>query len=262
MQPLLSHLHHLPDLAILSMVVFVVTGLVMIAPFVGRWGLRLRQDANRSSAALDAFKAVMAMTGVVLAFALVQANANLNAISGLVAKEGAALSTADRVLLRSGNPQLAALRPSLAAYGQSIVDEEWPALAEADRSEATDDAYNALSKQARSVSPADARQQAMYAELLKSLDDLADLREQRIAESEADLPDFFWITALGLLGVGLVLALLAADTLATSVSLGATAAAIALLMSFVIIVDQPFEGDTSVKPREILKALALDARRT
>ena len=92
--------------------------------------------------------------------------------------------------------------------------------------------------------------------------DLSDLREQRIAESDADLPSFFWITAVGLLAVAFVLGLLAADNLATSVSLGAAAAAVALIFAFVAIVDQPFEGDTSVKPKEILRALAPDARRT
>lgn len=261
MSSFLSELHRLPDLAILGLVVLVVAGLAMSAPFIGRRLLKLSVHASRSEAALDAYKAVMTMTGVVLAFALVEANGNLHAIEGLVAKEGAALSAADRALLRSGNPQLIALRPALAAYGKSIVEEEWPLLAEVERSDATDDAYDALSRQARSVNPADARQQTMFAELLKALDDLADLREQRIAESEADLPPFFWVTAGGLLLVAFVLGLLTADTLATAVALAAAAAAVALVLAFVAIVDQPFEGDTSVKPKEIVKALTLNARR-
>ena len=261
MSSFLSAIHRLPDVAILCLVVLVVAGLSMAAPHVGRRGLRLRVNASRSEATLDAYKAVMTMTGVVLAFALVEANGNLHAIEGLVAREGAALAAADRALLRSGNPQLAVLRPSLAAYGRSVVEDEWPLLAEVERSDATDDAYDEISKRARAVSPTDARQQAMFAELLKALDDLADLREQRIAESEADLPPFFWVAAAGLLLVAFVLALLTADTLATSVSLGAAAAAVALVFSFVAIVDQPFEGETSVKPKEIVKALALNARR-
>lgn len=261
MQAVLSHLHRLPNLAILFVVVAVVSGLAAAAPHVGRRMLRLKRDEARGTAATDAFKAVMAMTGVVLAFALVEANTNLHAIEGLVAREGAALSAVDRALLRSGNPQLVAIRPVLAAYGASIVSDEWPILATADRSDATDDAYNALSAQARAANPADARQQIMFAELLKSLDDLADLREQRIAESEADLPAFFWTTATGLLLVAFGLGLLAMDTLETSVGLGATAAAVGLLLAFVVIVDQPFEGDTSVSPKEIVKALKLNARR-
>lgn len=262
MHALLQQLHHLPDPLILCLVVAVVTSLMMAAPHLGHRALRLPVDKSRNEAAFDAFKAVMAMTGVVLAFALVEANGNLQAMKGLVAKEAAAISATDRALLRSGNPQLIALRPDLEAYGNSIIEEEWPVLAGEGRGDGTDDAYNALSRQARAANPADARQQAMFAELLKSLDDMADFREQRLAESGSDLPAFFWITTAGLLAIGLGLALLAPATVGGTVGLGATSAAVALLMAFVIIVDQPFEGDTSVTPKEIVKALQLNARRS
>ena len=261
MSTLLSKLHLLPNLEILVIVVGVLSALTMLAPHIGRRVLRIRKGGSWAPAALDAFKALMTMTGVVLAFALVQANANLHMIEEIVAKEASALAATDRSLLRSGNPALVTLRPALSAYGRSIVDDEWPLLAEQDRGTGTDQAYNALSRQARAVTPADARQQAMFAELLKNLDDMADFREQRLAESESDLPEFFWVTTAGLMAVAFVLALLADASLATTVSLGATTAAVALVMSFVIIVDQPFEGETSVKPKEIVKALDLNARR-
>ena len=262
MQLILHFLHQLPDLAILGLVVLVVAGAAMAAPHLGHRVFRLKADDVRSEAALDAFKAIMGMTGVVLAFALVEANTNLHSIESLVAKEGAAISSTDRALLRSGNPQLVKLRPALAAYGTAIVQDEWPLLADAERSEEVDDAYNDLSRQARAVDPVDARQQAMFAELLKGLDDMADYREQRLAESEADLPGFFWVTTSGLLVVGFILAWLSAATLGDTVSVGATAAAVALILAFVIIVDQPFDGDTSVKPKEIVKALQLNSRRS
>ena len=258
---LLSQLHLLPDIAILIIVVGVVSGVAMLAPHLAQRVLRIRAEETRHAAALDAFKAVMGMTGVVLAFALVEANNNLHAIEGIVGKEAAAIAATDRALLRSGNPDLVALRPALAAYGTSVIEDEWPVLAEEDRSEETDSAYNTLSRQARAVTPADARQQSMFAELLKDLDDMADLREQRLADADSDLPIFFWVTAGGLLGVALVLGLMADATLAVTVTLGATAAAVALVLAFVIIVDQPFEGETSVTPKEIAKALALNARR-
>jgi hypothetical protein len=50
-------------------------------------------------------------------------------------------------------------------------------------------------------------------------------------------------------------------TLGRTVAIGASAAAIALLLAFVIIVDMPFEGDTSVSPRPLQKALSINAQR-
>ena len=259
---LLTRLHTFSDISIVVLVVGSVVAVAMVAPHIGSRLFRLPPDTARSDAALDAFKAVMAMMGVVLAFALVQANSNLKTVEGLVAKEAATISAVDRVLLRSGDPHLASLRPTLEAYATSIVDEEWPLLAGGERDQATDDLYNSLSRQARATSPVDARQQAMFAELLKQLDDMADFREQRIEEADAELATFFWTVPIGLMTLGYCLALLAAPTLGSTVSVGATAAAAALLLAFVLILDRPFEGETRVQPKEIVKAIQLNARRT
>ncbi len=123
------------------------------------------------------------------------------------------------------------LRRALAAYGQSIIVDEWPTLAEGDCSDETDQAFNALSRQAPAVFPADARQQTMFAEPLKNLDAMADLRERCLAESLSELPDFFRVTTAGLMGVAFALGLMADATLATTISLGAPAAAVALVLN-------------------------------
>jgi hypothetical protein len=54
---------------------------------------------------------------------------------------------------------------------------------------------------------------------------------------------------------------LTADSLGRMVGVGAPAAAVALLLAFVIIVDVPFEGETSVTPHAIQNALARNAHR-
>ena len=255
-------MHRLPDLLILTITVIVLTGLNMAAPFVGRHVFGLPAHEKHYSAALDSYKAVMAMVGLVLAFSLVQANANLHSVDSLVDKEAATISATDRVLLRLGKPELAALRPALVKYARTLIDDEWPLLTEGQRSSAADDAFTALSKAARAVAPGDTRQEAMYNELLRDLDDLSDLREEIIGVTDQGLPSFFWITICGLLAIALFLAGLVGADLTHSISVGATAAAIALLLSFLIVVDLPFEGETSVRPTSIEKALVVIARRT
>jgi len=254
-------LHQMSDLEILILTVAVVTCLTMAAPHIGRYVLRLPENNDRDDAAFEGFKAVMSMTGVVLAFSLVQANNNLREVDGVVSKEATTIALTDRALLRFGKPEAAAVRPLLAAYGGAVVD-EWPLLALQQRSEAVDAAYNALSKAARAVAPDDSRQTSMYNELLKSLDDLSDLREQVLADSDYGLPRFFWITTACLLGLGVVLAAATSSTLSRTVGVGAPAGAVALLLAFAIIVDLPFEGETSVSPRPIQNALMANAHRT
>jgi hypothetical protein len=264
MHRVLHWLHKLSDPEILALVLVTVTLAMMAAPQLGRRVLRLPERKERDEAVFSAFNAVVSMLGVVLAFSLVQANATLRTLEGKVMKEAAAFEALDRALLRMGKPGFAELRPSLAAYGQSILTDEWPTLSGGERSARTDELYNALSKAIHVLSPDGAGQQAAYGELVKSLDDLADLREELLSNADPDtsgLPVFFWTTILGLIAVAFCLAMLTAATLGRTVAVGAAGAAIALLLAFVIIVDMPFEGDTSVSPRPLQKALILNARR-
>ena len=257
---LLHALHQLSNLAILAFVVVTVTGIAMLAPHIGRHVFRLPASDARDEAAFDAFKAVLSMTGVVLAFSLVQANSNLHGIEATVGREAAAINATDRVLLRMGRPDVVALRPLLAGYGKAVVD-EWPLLSNNDRSDDADAVYGQLSRAVRALAPDDARQQTQFAELLKDVDDLADIREEIILDSDIGLPGFFWITTGGLLLLALGLAILTKNSLGRTVGVGATAAAVALLLAFVIIVDLPFEGETSVSAAPIMKALELDSHR-
>jgi hypothetical protein len=258
---ILHLLHQLSDVSILALTVIAVTGLTMLAPHIGRHVLRLPKNDERDDAAFEGFKAVMSMTGVVLAFSLVQANGNLQAVNATVAKEAAAMSLTDRAMLRFGKPEVTALRPLLADYGGAVVA-EWPLLTLGQRSAAADVAYTEMSKKARATAPDDSRQQSMYSELLKDLDDLSDLREEVLADSDYGLPKLFWITTVCLLGLGVALAALTAGNLRRTVGVGAPAAAVALLLAFVIIVDLPFEGETSVTPRAIQNALAANSHRS
>ena len=261
MKALLLFLHSVPDLVALPLVVGVVVSAAMAAPFFGKLVLRVPANDARDDAAFDAYKAIMAMVSVVLAFSLVQVNGNLRACETLVAREGAAFATVDRTLLRFGAESAVAIRPLLNAYGRSRIQDEWPALTRGDRSQVTDDAYVALSAASRSIDPATPRQQAMFAELLRGLDELAEVRELVIQDSSTSLPPFFWAVTVGFLMLAFFLGVLTRAALGRAVGLGGAAAGVALLLAFVIIVDEPFKGETSVSPAAIQKALNLNARR-
>lgn len=264
MHQVLHWLHKLRDPEILALVLITITLAMMAAPRFGQILLRLPERKERDDAVVSAFSAVVSMLGVVLAFSLVQANNTLREFQSKVTKEAAAFEVLDRALLRIGKPGFAELRPGLAAYGQSLVTDEWPKLAGGGRSEMTDDLFNALTKGIHDLSPDDARQQTMYAELVKTLNELGVLREELLAGADPEisgLPMFFWSTILGLIAVAFCLATFMIPTLGRTVAVGASAAAIALLLAFVIIVDMPFEGDTSVSSTPLQKALLINAKR-
>ena len=259
---MLHALHRLPDLAILAVVVLFVAGCGALAPSIGARLLKLGENQERDDAAFDAFKGVMSMTGVVLAFSLVQATSNLKSIENNVASLAGSISAADRVLLRMGRPDFVQLRPVLHAFGDTVVNDEWALLGDEERSDKADQLYGRLSSAARALEPKTPREQSMYGELLKALDDISDHREHIIEESDTALPDFFWITVGGLLLIAFALALFTHATLPRRAGIAATSGAVALLLAFVIIIDIPFEGETSVSARPLESAIAVAERRS
>jgi len=258
---ILHWIHQFPDVVDLAVAFFVLAAAAAAAPFVGARLLRNHKHESWDEAAFDGFKAVMATTSIVLAFSLVQANANLQTVEARVAKEGAALLTTDRALQRLGRADAAALRVDLDDFARKQATLEWPLLADGQRSPEVDDAFTKVSRGARAIDPDGKRQEAMFTELLKSIDDLSDARESILAEETLELPPLFWITTLSLLAIALALAGLTRASQPRVVSLAATSGAVALLLAFVAVVDQPFSGQTSVSPQGILTAADLNKHR-
>lgn len=258
---MLDWIFDLPNIVILACTVILFGSAAFASPFLGRL-LGLKEDKKRDEASFDAFKAVMAMAGVVLAFSLVQAESNLRADQAMVGREASAMMITDRVLQRMGAEETRQARPLLKAFIESQVKQDWPSLvASAGRSAATDRAYTALSKAVRSFEPQNKRQEIMYAELIKAMDDMSDAREVLVQDSTLRLPPFFWVMALSFVGLGLALGVLCEASITRASALGGTAAGIGLLLSFVVIVDEPFHGETSIKPKAIENVLILNGRR-
>jgi hypothetical protein len=240
---MISWLRTLPDALVFLAIVGPILVLTLGACLVpGRFR---REPSESNSEGFDAFLAVASAAAVLLAFSLVQVDTATRAIDDAVSKEAAAINSADRVLIRYGSTDLMAVRPMLLDYGRKIVEDEWPRLSHGDRSASADEAYTAISKKVRATEPTTPRQQAMYGEMLRYLDDMADLREQRINGASNGLPGLFWI-ATGLMV--LIMILLAvrleprADRLWTT---GAIAGAIGVLLSMIVVIDAPYHGDAS-----------------
>lgn len=239
---MIAWLRDLPDTLVF---VAVVAPVVLLTLGALRLQTRSAKEGEESSEGFDSFLAVASAAAVLLAFSLVQVDSATHATDEAVSKEAAAINSTDRVLTRYGDPQMTALRPILLDYANAIVGDEWPRLALGERSVKVDELYTALSKSARIAEPTTPRQQTMYSEILKYLDDLADLREQRISAANNGLPTMFWI-AVGMMFL-LMLILVArleprTERLWTT---GAIAGAIGVLLAVIIVVEAPFHGESN-----------------
>jgi len=78
---------------------------------------------------------VIAMCSLILAFSMVTVINNFNKAETAAAAEASLINNMDRMMVRYGDPEVAAMRSSLMAYTKSIVEDEWPLLSQGKGSE-------------------------------------------------------------------------------------------------------------------------------
>lgn len=260
-----DYLHGFPNVAVATIFGGTVLLAVAVLPFFLCPLLRIKSDKDTTDFAVRGQATVISFLAIVLGFSLVTAQANLRTIEAHVATEANDINQMDRLLVRYGDAKVTAMRALLANYAQSIVEAEWPLMAQGAEVTLENNGPPPLGQLSRAVftiEPAAGRQTEIYNQILKQMDDLTQARSQRIEDSSIRLPATFWGIILALFVILFVLALLIEPAVGRAVAIGAQALAVALLLSLVFIYDAPFKGRNLVQPTEIVKVLAQMKNRT
>lgn len=211
------------------------------------------QDSTRLG--LSLFGSIITLTGLLIGFLLNQAQANFREVQTLVSQEAGRINNLDRLLTRFGDPVISQIRTELFEYMNSIVHDEWPKLQFAEGSSKTHMLWRGISRKIMSIEPHTNRQTAMYTDIIKKSEEVAESREARIERSGIRLPSLFWVVILICM-----LALTCINTLflpSESFFLGLKILPITLgaLISLLVITDQPFKGQSSVQPEAFYKII-------
>jgi hypothetical protein len=253
---MLERLYELGDLWIIVIFSGTVVASFVLAPIIGNSLGWTADSKDRIDYVVRAQATIISFTALILGFSLIQVHGNLRKAEEFVEREAAQITVLNRQLLRYGDPRVSAMRDQLAAYANSIVKHEWPALRTGEESRETTEQMQALAQAIFSLDPAQGRQTTVYAEMLKSLDALVDLRAQRLAAAGLRLPSTFWYLALVLIVTTVGLSTMIDPLAHHTIGIAAQGFAIALLAALVFITDTPFMGDTSVQPTAFEKAMA------
>jgi hypothetical protein len=251
-------LYSLSDLSVAALFASVIAFAFIAAPLI-RTRLFGPVSAANSEIARTTMTAVTGFTGAVLAFSLVQAQGNLRSVEATVAEEAMQLSQVDRLLVSYGDASAGSIQEMVRAYTESVVAEEWPKLSQHGSSERTADLFHALTQQILTLRPASGRETVIYGDLVRSVDQLAQSRQERLIATDLGLPPIYWqvIASLMVLLVGFS----AFIEPVRAISLGGLGAGLALLITLVFIFDQPFLGNVSVTPAALVHLLkVMDAR--
>lgn len=150
-------------------------------------------------------------------------------------------------------------RAALLAYGHTVIDEEWEAMARSEAPSADAEArVEELWRHYRMVGEGPARESAFFAPSLDRLKDLGQARHGRVLASHRGLPAAMWsVLALGsALTIGFALCIGIEDGRLQAALIGLLAAAVALLLFLSYALDNPFRGDVRVRPEALELVLA------
>lgn len=218
------------------------------------------EDSTRLG--LSLFGSIITLSGLLIGFLLNQAQTNFREVQSLVSREAGQINNLDRLLVRYGDPSIAIMRKELFDYMNSIVNDEWDLLKEGQGSPKTHMLWRGISRKLLSLEPQTNRQTAMYTDILKKAEEVAESRESRIERSSARLPNLFWVVI-----IICMVALLGIDTLflpSDSFFMGLKILPVTLgaLISLLVITDQPFKGQSSVKAEPFIKIIESIKTRT
>ena len=244
-------LYQLPDVLIL--LIFIVATLLamrLVHECIHRF-FSQRISAHDDQLVSNIYQSIVILTSLVLTFSLVEVINTTHDVQKLVSTEASYVNNLDRILVRWGDPKIAAIREPLHRYTQLIVEQEWPALRDGHEDLQTRQAVIPVATGVIDISPKNAREEALYAQALTLLSDIHRAREDRIEYARFKLPSVYWyVIILAFLFQFMVSALLEKSVLSSWI-LRAQISALAALFALVFIFNRPYQGESGVKPEPL-----------
>ena len=196
--------------------------------------------------------------GIILAFVVVILWQEYNKSVDLALKEGTeALELYQDLSLYPDQKQAAGAIKSLVHFAELVVKDEYPAMEKLKTSPTTEQEMTKLRNELLHINPQNLQEQILYTKLLKDLENLSKLRQERLADMESSLPGIFW----GALIIGAIITItfsivLGAENFRLHALLASMLAVILATTFFLIIeLDYPFTGELSAKPKSYVKML-------
>jgi hypothetical protein len=231
--------------------------------------VRSRSQADHFFIEIERGAGIFAFLGtafaVILAFVVLAAFESFNNAKNGAEEEATSLVQLSRTAGFFPAAERDAIGGVVICYGRAVIDDEWPAMREGERSEVVQTWVGGIEEGLKGLQPSTPAQEAAFLKLLDQQDQRTDARRERISEANRSLPApvWFFLCMGALITVGF--ALFFADRRESFVVQGSLIAAIAaLVVSGLLLVwflDHPYEDSSgSIKPDEMERQLLIVER--
>lgn len=253
--PVLDFFHSLSNIQLGGGLIGTALMLTVIVPYSIRYLLKLQPSEDLAKGTEEAFKAIMSLAFLLLAFSLVRLQGDHRGVDDLVAREATVMIKMDRAARTYGGEGGNNVRAALILYANQMLNVEWPLLAEGGRDQQTSDLLGRLSIQTKLLDPTTPAEQIARTEILASYTQLSDLREARLAATRIKLPNYMWHAIFTCFCVLVVLSWFLAPMKKVIPYIGGVACALMLLLTVLIATAGIFKSENAVSPAALQSAL-------
>ena len=229
---------------ILVLLLGILTLLAMAGVVIVRREVALERLRTNNEVAGFKFAVVGVLYAVLLAFVVIIAWERFHDAEQALAREAGAAGSLHRLSAGLNEQSAAQVRGRTAAYLQSVLADEWPAMARGRSSPATGRALLELYEVVVHNRPADLGDADVQSDLLQQLDQLSAARRDRLVMAGGTVPGVIWFV----LFLGAVLTILftyffgSQYVVIQALMTGVLAAIIFSAILVVVAIDQPFSG--------------------
>jgi hypothetical protein len=201
--------------------------------------------------------------GVLLAYTIVVAWERFAETERLVMREATVLSELWRDSQTFPPEVRTSIHLDLASYAESVVENEWPTMAERGTGDARTIAiYERLWSRSYQIEPQNRNQIAFFNQFLLRMNELSGIRRLRILYSRMEVQYILWVVLLlgSIMTVGYTLLLSGKHAWIQTAITGCIMLMVLLGLYVILSLQYPFTGDVSVKPeafRELLHSFQL-----
>jgi Protein of unknown function (DUF4239) len=172
--------------------VFAVTAVAVIGLLLIRRRINHAALARYTNVASSVFSIVGTLFTVLLAFVVIVVWEAQDKADERTALEAGVLGDLMRDAGLFSDPERTEFRNELREYGQAVIDEEWPAMADGQSSSHVWDVLNRLFGSFSRLQPATPREINFHSEMLTRLNELSDHRRLRLLSAGSKVPPLLW----------------------------------------------------------------------
>jgi Protein of unknown function (DUF4239) len=242
---------------VLVLLLFVFTALSMTGPFLVRRRISLQHLRSNNEVAGFKFAVIGVLYAVLLAFVVIITWERFYDAEKALAAEAGSAATIYRLAGGLDQASAAALRANLSAYLQSVLKDDWPAMAVGRSSLATTRVLSDLYDVIVQYRPSDLHGSDLQKDLLSEIDQMTRARRERLVMAEGTVPSAIWFVLF--LGAALTISFTfffgTQSVMAQSLMTGVLAAIIFSSVLVIVAIDRPYTGAIMVSKDSIRAVL-------